>query len=589
MSEILNMSRREFLKTGTVMGGGLLLGLYVPFSKRSQEALAAENGAPYPPNAFLRISPDNTVTIIIGKSEMGQSVYTSLPMLVAEELECDWSKVKVEFAPVAPVYNNPVTGIQMTGGSMSVRTEWERMRKVGAAARDMLITAAAAMWKVDRASCRAENGKVVQTDGKALTYGELANRAAELPVPEKVTLKDPSTFKIIGNPTHRLDTPQKVKGKAIFGLDATAPGMAIALVARPPVFGGRVKRVSRDKAKAVAGVREVVEISSGIAVVADSFWSAKKGRDALDIVWDEGPLATLSTEAMRKQYADKAKTPGLTARKDGDPEMAVATALTKVNAEYEVPYLAHATMEPLNCLVDLSKDRCEIWTGTQFQTVDRENAAKVAGLKPEQVKIHTTFLGGGFGRRANPHSDFVVMAVETAKAVRRPVKVIWTRADDMKGGYYRPLWYSRLAAGIDGKGNLTAWHHTLVGQSIIAGTPFAKTMLKNGIDPTSVEGAADIPYEIPNILVDLHTPEIGVPVQWWRSVGHSHTGFAVESFVDEVAHAAGKDPYEFRRDLLAKHPRHRGVLDLVAEKAGWGLPLPAGRFQGIAVHKSFES
>ena len=589
MSEIINMSRRDFLKTGTLAGGGLLLGFYTPILSSRAQALAAEASAPYDPNAFLRITPDNVVTIMVNKSEMGQGVYTSMPMLVAEELECDWSKVRVEPAPVEPVYNNPATGIQMTGGSMSVRTEWERLRQVGAAAREMLIAAAAATWKVDKASCRAENGTVVDASGKTLTYGQLAEQAASLPVPEKVTLKDPSAFKIIGKPTRRIDTPEKINGKAIFGFDVTRPGMLTALVARSPVFGGRVKSFKSEKATAVPGVREVVQIESGIAVVADNFWSAKKGRDALDIVWDEGPVSALSTEAMREQYAKMAKTPGTMARKDGDPEKAIASAAKRVEAEYEVPYLAHASMEPLNCFVDLSADRCEIWTGTQFQTVDRDNAARIAGLKPEQVKVHTTFLGGGFGRRANPHSDFVVMGVQVAKAVKKPVKVVWTREDDMKGGYYRPMWYSRLAAGLDTGGNVIGWRHTIVGQSIMAGSPFEQRMVKDNIDATSVEGAQDTPYEIPNILVDLHSPKIGVPVQWWRSVGHSHTAFVVESFMDELAHAAGKDPYEFRRALLAKHPRHRGVLDLAAEKAAWGAPLPAGRSRGIAVHSSFGS
>jgi isoquinoline 1-oxidoreductase beta subunit len=330
----------------------------------------------------------------------------------------------------------------------------------------------------------------------------------------------------------------------------------------------------------------VVQIDSGLAVIADGFWSAHKGRDALEIDWDEGPLAALSTSGIREQYMNLAKTPGAVARKEGNPESVLSKRAKQLSAGYEVPYLAHACMEPLNCLVDLRPDSCEIWTGTQLQTLDRNNAASVVGLKPEQVKIHTTFLGGGFGRRANPHSDFVIEAARVAKAVMKPVKVIWTREDDMKGGYYRPMWYDRIAAGLDEKGNLIAWRHTIVGQSILSGTPFDP---KKDVDPASVEGAKEIPYEIPNILVDLHSPKIGVPVQWWRSVGHSHTAFVVESFIDEVAHEAGKDPYEFRRKLLARHPRHSGVLKLAAEKAGWGRPLPKGRGRGIAVHESFGS
>ena len=587
MSEIVNLSRRNFLRAGSIVCGGLVLAYYLP--QRIFPALAEANDMTYYPAAFLRIGADETITTIVNKSEMGQGVTTSLPMLIAEELECDWSKVRVEAAPVDAVYNNPVAGLQMTGGSMSVKTEWDRMRKVGAAARMMLIGAAAKLWKVKASSCRAENGKVIHSSGKALTYGQLAEKAALMPVPEKVVLKDPSKFKIAGKPLLRLDTPAKVNGKGLFGFDVTIPGMLTALVARSPVFGGKVKSFDASKAKEVPGVREVVQVESRIAVVADNFWAAKRGRDALEVVWDEGEWASLSTQALREQFAATAQSPGMIARKDGDPEKAFEAVSKQVSADYELPYLAHATMEPLNCTVDLRPDSCEIWTGTQFQTVDRGNAARVAGLDPEKVRSHTTLLGGGFGRRANPHSDFVVLGVEVAKVVKKPVKVIWTRDDDMKGGYYRPMWHSRLTAGLDSDGNPTVWHHTLVGQSIMAGSPFEQMMTKGGIDATSVEGAVDIPYAIPNVLVSLHSPRIGVPVQWWRSVGHSHTAFVVESFIDELAHAAGKDPYQFRRAMLANHPRHRGVLDLAAQKAGWGTALPAGRARGIAMHASFSS
>jgi isoquinoline 1-oxidoreductase beta subunit len=408
-------------------------------------------------------------------------------------------------------------------------------------------------------------------------------------VPQKVKLKDPSAFKIIGQPVRRLDTPEKVDGRAVFGIDARVPGMLTAVVARSPVFGGKIRSVKMEKARSVPGVKKVVRIDSGVAVAATNFWSAVLGREALQISWDEGSLSQLSTEGLRKEYADLSKKPGVAARKEGDARKALAEAARQLQAEYEVPYLAHAMMEPLNCLVDLRARSCEIWTGTQFQTVDRDAAARTAGLKPEAVTIHTTFLGGGFGRRANPHSDFVVEAVQVAKAVRKPVKVIWTREDDTRGGYYRPMWFDRIAAGLDNQGNPTAWQHTIVGQSILAGTPFEGAMVKTGIDAVSVEGAADIPYAIPNLLVDLHSPKSGIPVLWWRSVGHSHTAFVVESFIDELAHLAGKDPFDFRDRLLSKHPRHKGVLKLAAEKAGWGKPLPEGRSRGIAVHESFGS
>jgi isoquinoline 1-oxidoreductase beta subunit len=410
-----------------------------------------------------------------------------------------------------------------------------------------------------------------------------------MPVSKNVKLKDPSKFKIIGKPTRRLDAREKTDGKAVFGLDVKLPGLLTAVIARSPVFGGKVVSFKADKAKAVPGVKEVVQVPSGVAVVATGFWSAQKGREALEIVWDEGELARLSTAGMREEFAKLAQSPGVVARKEGDPEQALAKAAHKFSAEYEVPYLAHATMETLNCSVDLRDSGCEIWTGTQFQTIDRDAAAAAAGLKPEQVKIHTTYLGGGFGRRANPRSDFVVEAVEVAKAVKRPIKVIWSREDDIMGGYYRPMWYDRLAAGLDEGGKLVAWRHTIVGQSIIAGTPFEQAMVKNGIDDASVEGAKDIPYKIPNLLVDLHSPKIGVPVLWWRSVGHSHTAFVVESFIDELAHTAKKDPFEFRRALLVGKPRHLGVLRLAANKAGWGKPLARGHGRGIAVHESFGS
>ena len=417
---------------------------------------------------------------MVNKSEMGQGVYTALPMLVAEELECDWAKVRVESAPVEAAYNHTSFGIQMTGGSSSVLSEWDRMRQVGAAAREMLVAAAADLWKVEKTSCRAEKGMVIHPEGKKLSYGQLAEKAAAMPVPKEVRLKDPSAFKLIGKPAKRLDTPAKTNGSAVFGLDVKAPGMLTAVIARPPVFGGKVKSFDSEKAKALPGVKAVVEIEAGVAVVATDFWSARRGRRALKISWDDGPLAELSTAGMRKQYAELAKTPGAKARKEGDPEKTLAEAAKQIEAEYEVPYLAHATMEPLNCFVDLRPHSLEIWTGTQFQTVDREAAARVAGLKPEEVRIHTTFLGGGFGRRANPQSDFVVEAVQVAKAVKKPVKVIWTREDDMKGGYYRPMWVDRIAAGLDSKGNLIAWQHTIVGQSILKGTPFEQAMVKGG-------------------------------------------------------------------------------------------------------------
>jgi isoquinoline 1-oxidoreductase subunit beta len=577
----LRVSRREFLATAAA--GAFLLGFRV-----GVVSAADPGGADFAPNAFIRIGRNNVVTILVNKSEMGQGIYTALPMLIAEELEVDLRRVKVQAAPVGAAYAHPQAGIQFTGGSQSVASEWDRFRKAGAAAREMLLAAAAQAWGVDRASLRADNGRVLGPGGRALTYGQLVDRARTHPVPSDPPLKDPSQFKIIGKPTRRLDSREKATGTATFGIDATVPGMLIAVIARPPVFGATVNRVDDVGAKAVRGVKHVVSVPSGVAVVADSFWSAKKGRDALVVEWNEGPGAAVDTDVLEGEYTRLARTPGAPALRNGDAEAALATAARRVSAQYDMPYLAHAPMEPLNCLVALGPDRCEIWTGTQFQTVDQANAARAAGLKPEQVVIHTLFLGGGFGRRAVPGSDFIVEAVHVAKAAGAPVKTIWTREDDIRGGYYRPMWHSSLSAGLDAAGKPVAWKHSIVGQSIVENTPFAGE-IKNGVDGTSVEGAANLAYEVPNAAVDLHSPRSPVPVLWWRSVGHTHTGFVVESFIDELAHAAGKDPYAYRRELLAGKPRHLGVLELAAQKAGWGTPLPAGRARGIAVHASFGS
>jgi isoquinoline 1-oxidoreductase beta subunit len=588
MTAATQMKRREFLKTGAAIGGGLLLNLYVPDWAPARAAQSTTQ--PVVLNAFVHIGSDDLVTVISNHSEMGQGIYTSLPMLIAEELEADWSKIRVQAAPVAAAYNHTVYGIQMTGGSTTTNSEYDRFRKMGAMARVMLISAAAQSWGVDTQSCHAEKGFVVHAaSGRRASFGNLAKGAAKLEPPKDVALKDPKDFTIIGKSMQRLDTPSKTNGTAQFGLDVYIPGMLTAVVARSPVFGGKVSSFNGDKAKAVPGVVNVLEVPSGIAVIANGFWPAKLGREKLDIVWDEGPGGQISTVGMREKYAALSKNPGTVARKVGDPATALAGAAKTITAEYEVPYLSHSMMEPLNTVVDLHDDHCEIWTGTQFQTGDRAAAAAVAGLKPEQVDLHTTLLGGGFGRRANPASDFVSEAVHVAKVAKAPVKVVWTREDDIRGGWYRPMWYDHFAAGLDASGNPVAWTHTIVGQSIFDGTMFAGFGIKDGIDAASVEGAADIIYGIPNIQVDLHSPKNEVPVQWWRSVGHSHTGFSVEAFFDEVAHAAGKDPYQLRRALLANQLRMLAVLDLAAEKAHWGGPLPRGHGRGVATHFSFDS
>ncbi len=588
-----DISRRDFIKGSTALVGGLVIGFYLP--AKGGRAYAAESQPKpkpnYPPNAFIHIAPDDSITIVVNKSEMGQGVYTSLSMLIAEELEADWSRIRVESAPVAAVYNHTAFGMQLTGGSSSVPSSWEQLRHVGASARMLLIRAAAASWGVPVSECRAENSQVIHAgSGKTASYGALSDAAATLPLPENVQLKSPDDFKIIGKPTRRLDTPAKINGSAQFGLDVYLPDMLTVLIARSPVFGGKVKGFDATAARNVMGVKDVYQVPTGVAVAANGFWSAKTARDLLKIEWDEGGGAELSTTNMRAEYRKLAKTPGAMARNEGDLLKGFKKAHKSVSAEYEVPYLAHAAMEPLNVVVDLKPHHCTIWTGTQAQTMDRAVAAQVAMLDPDQVEIHTTFLGGGFGRRANPRSDFVKEAVEVAVAVGQPVKVVWTREDDMRGGNYRPMWCDYIVAGIDRNGRPIAWKHTIVGQSIVANTMFENFLVKNGIDATSVEGAATIPYQIPNLQVELHSTKNAVPVQWWRSVGHSHTAFVVETMMDELAYLAKMDPVAYRLDLLPTESRYRGVLQLAADKAGWGKrQLPAGHAYGVAVHESFNS
>jgi isoquinoline 1-oxidoreductase beta subunit len=583
MSDIVNVSRRDFLRTSAFAGGGLVLGLHIP-GLRPLAALAGQDSSLRALNAFVRIGADDVVTVIANHSEMGQGAYTSVAMVIAEELDADWSKVRVESAPVDPVYNHTVFGIQMTGGSTSTWSEWDRLRKAGASARRMLVETAAAKWGVDPSGCLAANGRVT-SGGRSLAFGQLAEEASKREPPKEVVLKDPKNFKLVGTPVKRLDSPDKVNGKAVFGIDVKVPGMLVAVVARPPVFGGKLKGFNADKAKGVPGVRHVVDIGDKVAVVADGYWPALKGREALEVEWDEGPLRTLNTGAQGDEYEALAEKPGAVARKEG--RGASKSEFMRTSA-YRLPYLAHAAMEPLNCTADVRADSCEVWVGTQFQTGDHAAAAQEAGLKPDQVKLHTTYLGGGFGRRAVIDSHFVREAVKTSKAVGKPVKVIWTREDDMRGGFYRPRSYHEISGALEGD-RIAEWRHRIVCQSFMTGTPFEKFIVKDGVDGTAVEGASDIPYEIPNQLVTWHMAPGGVPTLWWRSVGHSHTAFVVESFMDELAHDAKKDPLEFRRAHLSKHPRVLKVLETAAEKAGWGKPLAKGRGRGLAVHESFGS
>jgi isoquinoline 1-oxidoreductase beta subunit len=576
------LDRRNFLKTTLAGATGLIVGFYLPGRR---EVLAAES-TPAVLNAFVHVSPENVVTILISKSEMGQGVITSLSMLAAEELECDWKKIHFEFAPAATVYFDPAFHMQGTGGSQTIHSGWVPMRQAGATAREMLIAAAAQKWGVDASECHAELGEVVHTGSKRrLTYGSLAEAAAKMPPPTDVKLKDPSQFKVIGKPIKRLDTADKVNGKAGFGIDARRPGMLHAVVLRCPVFGGKVATFDATKAKAMPGVKDVVQISTGIAVVADNTWNAMQARRALVVTWDEGPTAAVSTDSIWKMYAAAAETPGVVAKKVGDSDSAMADAAQKLEAVYQAPFAAHCAMEPMNCTADVREDRVEIWAPTQFQTPAQGIAAHIAGVKPDQSFVHTTYLGGGFGRRG--WSDFVTDACETSKAMKAPVQVTWSREDDMQHDYYRPASYVKLAAALGADGNPTAFTARVACDSI--NNWFFPGSVKNGMDQSSVEGLDDTPYDIPNILVDYKMTTPGIPTGFWRSVGASQNGFFEESFIDELAAAAKKDPYEYRKALLSKKPRHLGVLNLAAEKAGWGRPLPKGVFRGIAVVEAFDT
>ena len=581
-------NRRDFLKTSGTVSGGLLISFFVPTS--AKRFVGKHATADLFPNAYLNIAPDNTIKIILAHVEMGQGVWTTLPMLMAEELDCDWNKVTVEHAPPGKPYIHTVFGIQITGGSSSTWSEFDRYRNAGATARMMLIDAAAKKFNVTAADCRTEKGFVIAGDKRA-SYGDLAEAAATLPAPApgSVKLKDKKDWQLIGKATKRLDTKAKSNGEAQFGIDVHFPDMLIAVVAHAPVFGGTVKSFDATAAKAIKGVKQVVQMATGVAVIADHFWAAKQGRDALKIDWNNGPGENITTNTQFAEYRKLAATKGLTAAKAGDTAGSMSKAAKKINAEYIFPYLAHAPMEPLNCTVKISDNKCEIWTGTQMPGFDQGTAAKILGVSPEQVIVNTLFLGGGFGRRATPTSDFVAEAVHVAKASGKFIKLVWSREDDIRGGYYRPAFLHSVNIGIGADGLPAAWQHRIVGQSIVAGTPF-EGLIKDGVDGTSVEGVSDSPYfeSVANHNVELHSPKLQVPVLWWRSVGHTHTAFVMETLIDELAVAAGKDPVAYRRNLL-KSKRHLAALELAVEKSGWNNPLPAGQFRGFAVHESFGS
>jgi isoquinoline 1-oxidoreductase subunit beta len=591
VNDMINFSRRSFIKSTALVAGGLVVAFSIPQAKRFMNVANAAETMPLPaPNAFLRIGTDDSITVMLAHSEMGQGVWTTLPMLIADELDADWNTVKVEHAPAAPAYIHTAYGIQITGGSSTTWSEFDRYRQAGALTRALLLNAAAKQWNVPVAELRTENGTVIHGT-QTLRYGQLVETASKLETPTSVTLKKPEQWKFIGKATKRLDSKEKINGTAKFGQDVQFDGLKIAMVARAPVFGTKLKSVDDSAALKVPGVIKVVKVPTGVAVIAEHYWAAKQGREALKAEWDLAGHDKPDSAALLKQYQALAQQPGVQAAKAGDVAGASKQAKQTVSAEYVLPYLSHAPMEPLNCAVKISDQGCEIWTGTQMQTTDQASAAKILGLKPEQVNIHTQFLGGGFGRRANPRADFVSEAVEVAKAAGLPVKTVWSREDDIKGGFYRPMFVHRATVALDKQGKPLAWQQTLVGQSIIKGTPFEGVMIKDGIDATSVEGVADSPYVkgTANHQVQLHSVQSDVPVLWWRSVGHSHSGFVMESLIDELAHASKQDPLAYRRQLLKDHPRHLAALNLAADKAGWGKPLPKGVFRGIAVHESFGS
>ncbi|MBR0567406.1 xanthine dehydrogenase family protein molybdopterin-binding subunit [Azoarcus sp. L1K30] len=604
-NRIENVSRRDFFKAGA----GLTLALVLPAARGA----AARVGGPgiagavpvaaagFEPNAFVRIGTDNTVRVFAKHLEMGQGTYTGLATLLAEELDAGWEQVVVEGAPADVArYNNLLWGpAQGTGGSTAIANSFEQMRHAGAVARAMLVQAAAARWKVAADSIVVRAGVLSHApSGRSARFGELAEAASGLPMPATVMLKDPKDFTLIGKHVPRKDSAAKTTGRAVFTQDVKLPGMLVAVVAHPPRFGATVRGVDDKAARAVAGVVDVVRISSGVAVLAGDYWTARKGREALRIEWNESAAWRGSSVQLFEDYRKLAATPGAIARKDGDAEGVLGKAEKLIEAEFDFPYLAHAAMEPLNCVMKLDANGCEVWNGEQFQTVDQATVAAVLGLKPEQVKLNMLFAGGSFGRRANPQSDYLVETAHIVKAIggRAPVKLVWSREDDMRGGYYRPLYLHRLRAALDAKGMPMAWSQRIVGQSIVLGSPFESMMIKDGVDATTVEGAANLPYAIPNLMVDSHTTNAltKVPVQWWRSVGSTHTAFATEVFLDELALAAGEDPVSYRLKLLGAHPRHAGVLRLAADKAGWSRPLADAskggrRGRGVAVHESFNS
>ncbi|HEX6832479.1 MAG TPA: xanthine dehydrogenase family protein molybdopterin-binding subunit [Rudaea sp.] len=580
MNAIVDSDRRRFLKTSALVGGGLVVGLYLPAKNFAADL------KPVSANAWVRIAPDNTITLICHRNEMGQDVHTSLALLVAEELGVDVNKVRIEQAPVDPVYVNALLGGQITGGSTSIRDAWQKLREAGATARVLLVSAASNQWKVPAAECVAVDGYVTHPSGKRASYGSLADAAAKLPAPKNVELKKRSDFNQIGKQQHRLDAPAKARGKAVFGLDVTQPGMVYASVEQCPVLGGKVARVDDSKAKAMKGVIAVVDIGEGVAVVADHYWTAKTARDALVVQWDYGPGADLSTDKIRATLREGAKKDGAIVKQTGDASAAMKGSAKTLRADYESQLLAHATLEPMNCLALVSDKGCDIWTSTQFPQGAQGIAAARSGVAPDKVRIYPQFIGGGFGRRLDV--DFIGQAAAIAKAVPgRPVKMIWTREDDTRNDFYRPACLHTMSAGLDASGKVVAFESKMVSASIT--NRMFPGVVKDDLDPFMTEGAVNLTYDFPNSMQRVVIQEFGLRVGYWRSVSHALNAFAIESFIDELAHAAGQDPVAFRLAMLAQQPRQRAVLERAAKEAGWGEHLPDGRARGVASMESYET
>lgn len=588
----LNLNRRSFLQVTAAATGGLLISLYLDGPAVAQQAPQPKV---YPPDAFVHVRRDGQIVITVNRLEFGQGVQTSLPMILADEMDADWSKVIAELAPAADVYKDPLFGIQMVGGSGSIAHSFQQYRELGAKTRAMLVAVAAERWKVTPDQCRTENSTVYGPGNAKASYAELADDAARKPVPEKVTLKSPADFRIIGKRIPRLDSQSKCDGSQKFGLDLDLPGMKIAVVAHPPVFGGRVKSIDDRDARSLTGVRDVFEIplakGSAVAVVADRFWTAKQARDRLKVEWDFSGVERADTVQLLARYKQLATTDGNVAINRGDAKaMDPIARANRIVAEYEFPYLAHAPMEPLNATVKFEGDKAEAWVPSQFQTMDQAVIGEVLGLKPEQVTFHTEYAGGGFGRRATTDSHLPREAALIAKRLRgTPVKLIWTREDDVRGGYYRPMHVHRVEIGVGPDGMPAAWRHVVVGQSLLAGTPFAM-MIKDGVDETAVEGTKDTSYNIANFHVTVHHPTVNVPVLWWRSVGHTHNAFVMETLVDELATRAKIDPIAYRQKLLKPDAKKLlSVVNLLDEKSSWRKSLSKGRAVGIACHESFDT